>query len=438
LTLDYTIPNGMTQLQVQIRGGHTAGTVWVDDLTVCDVTAAKAAQTRADQAVKDAATAQTAANQAQSSASSAASAAAAAQATASKAWNQVDSYTRSADDIGEITVVSGVAPVVAAEATGLRGKVWRKSGTGTGVWVDRRGLIQVKPDSLYRMSVTLRVVTDSTVSASGRLYAGLAGYAANGTTFVNTAGANSASTQHYIAASNQTLKAADGWVTVQGYAQGWDIPGTETARPDPDDPGRLHSNAVFAAPVMFLDYNGGNGVWEVSHWSIDSIPVSTQWSLRATRDALASTAATLATQIQQSQESVLLAASQKYQTVGAAAAFQEEMTARLQLTATEIQTVFTRAAQLVDTVDGGLRQEVTARESMIRLSGDGIQMGVASSPFEMRLDNDSLDFLANGVVQAFFGQDRLLIQTAEILRALVLGPWSMTVDSNSNLNVRRS
>jgi hypothetical protein len=422
----------------------TAASTAATAKTTADAAASTAstANTTANTAKTTADTAKTTADAAKTTATTAASAAAAAQATASKAWNQVDSYTRAADDITDFAV-SGIAPVVATETTGLKGKVWRKTGTGNGVWIDRRGLIQIKPDNLYRVSVTVRVTQDSTTSGGtapgGRnLYAGVACYIANGTTLVNVNGAASSGSQHYVTASSRPLTVADGWVTVQGYIAGWDAPGTGSARPDPDNPGRCYSTAVYMAPMVYLDYNGGNGVWEVSHWSIDSIPIATQWALAAQRDALAVTTATLSTKIDQSTTAIQLAASQKYQTLGAAAAFQEEMATRFQLTATEVQMVFTRAAQLVAGVDGDLRQEVTARESMIRYADAGISMGVSNSPFEMRLDNDSLDFLANGVIQAMFGVDRMYIKTAEILQALVLGPWSVSVDANQNLNFRRA
>ncbi|MET8696810.1 hypothetical protein ABZV65_30220, partial [Streptomyces bauhiniae] len=135
-------------------------------------------------------------------------------------------------------------------------------------------LIPFDPNVLYRVSVVARQTVAGSDTAQQRLYAGVAGVAADGATLVNTAGSASAGLQHYVAASSQNLTAGAGWVRYTGYLKGSAAAGANGSSspcPDPNAPGQVHANVRFLSPVLYLNYAAGTGTAEVSSVTIEVI-----------------------------------------------------------------------------------------------------------------------------------------------------------------------
>ncbi|MGW3827766.1 hypothetical protein ACWEAF_37240 [Streptomyces sp. NPDC005071] len=132
--------------------------------------------------------------------------------------------------------------------------------------------IPFDPGVTYRVSARVRqTVANSTPGTNQKFYAGVAGIAADGVTWVNATGANSTSTQFFVAASAQDLTAGAGWVTYTGYIKGTSATPTGGARPNANAPGQLHANVRFITPIVFVNYTGGGGTAEIDMFAIEVV-----------------------------------------------------------------------------------------------------------------------------------------------------------------------
>ncbi|MFB7445998.1 hypothetical protein ACFC01_48430 [Streptomyces mirabilis] len=132
--------------------------------------------------------------------------------------------------------------------------------------------IPFDPSVTYRVSVRVRqTVANSTPGTNQKLYAGVAGLAADGVTFVNNSGANSLSSQFYAAADSRDLTAGAGWVTYTGYIKGTTVSPVRAETPNANAPAQLHSSVRYITPILYLNYQGGSGTAEVDMFAIEVV-----------------------------------------------------------------------------------------------------------------------------------------------------------------------
>ncbi|MCZ1001192.1 hypothetical protein O1M63_29065 [Streptomyces mirabilis] len=132
--------------------------------------------------------------------------------------------------------------------------------------------IPFDPSVTYRVSVRVRqTAANSTPGTNQKLYAGVAGLAADGVTFVNNSGANSLSSQFYAAADSRDLTAGAGWVTYTGYIKGTTASPVRAETPNANAPAQLHSSVRYITPILYLNYQGGSGTAEVDMFAIEVV-----------------------------------------------------------------------------------------------------------------------------------------------------------------------
>ncbi|MCC9309137.1 hypothetical protein LN042_18960 [Kitasatospora sp. RB6PN24] len=126
------------------------------------------------------------------------------------------------------------------------------------------------PAVLYRMSIRVRQVAGSPAKVS----AGVTGIAADGTTRINTAGANTVDQPFTIAASDTVLTPGAGWVTLTGFLKGYGPAAGPfwTTQPDPQKPVTLHPNVRFVRPHLVVNVDGGtSAATEVDMLTIEAL-----------------------------------------------------------------------------------------------------------------------------------------------------------------------
>jgi hypothetical protein len=241
---------------------------------------AAAAAGRADDAAVSAGSSSAAAAAAEQAAEDAQTAADASAAAAVRALESSRTYQNDASSTAGILIKQGVAPTVIDSPTAIGGKALRKAGSLHGWWEDSTIAEPIDANTLYRMSLRVRITTVQTTTSGGGLYWGAVGLAADKTTYVNSSNANSYSSQQW---TNQNVKPrTDGvWVDYIVYYKGISA-GNSSGSGTLAAPRMFASNTKYFRPGMILDYNNGNGTWEVSHWSLDAIdPVGHQALLDA-------------------------------------------------------------------------------------------------------------------------------------------------------------
>lgn len=116
----------------------------------------------------------------------------------------------------------------------------------------------------------------------------------------------------------------------------------------------------------------------------------------------------------------------------------EEIESKVNQTASSIDTRF-KSLQEVVTEQGTLIKE---QETLIRASGNGIEIGKTNSNVKMSLDEDSLDFNVNGEAVATYGVDGLWSKSVEAERQLTLNkewairPGATIAGKGHNLNIQ--
>lgn len=200
---------------------------------------------------------------------------------AEKALKSARSYINPAISTAGILNKQGSTPTIVDSPTAMGGKALQKSGV-THNWLEDRGSIQaIDPNLLYRFTIRARVVTPTTVTGGRGLYYGAVGFAdENGDVYVNATGANNYGGQQW-ASTNEILPGTGEWKDYVTYYQGIAV-GNKSGFGTLESPTKFQNLTKYFCPGMILDYNTGNGVWEVSHWSVDAIdPIGYQALLDA-------------------------------------------------------------------------------------------------------------------------------------------------------------
>jgi hypothetical protein len=123
--------------------------------------------------------------------------------------------------------------------------------------IDSKATFNYNPNKLYEFEIRIKGVQYQNDNAP--LYFGMNGLAANGTTYINTLGADSTSSQHYFGASNLQLQGNDEYVVLRGYISGFIRDGGSYGgyRPDPMNHARAYTGVKKFEPIILLNYGGG-------------------------------------------------------------------------------------------------------------------------------------------------------------------------------------
>lgn len=135
-------------------------------------------------------------------------------------------------------------------------RLGNNSGNDT-VWALADTFIPFDPNKLYKLRVDVR-----RTEGTGTFYAGWCGYAADKTTRVSVAGANSTANGHYHAAAGNAPNAT--WSEFVGYTKGFAAASGDTTRHgDPTTPGKVHPDVRYLRPLIIANYTGVAGTVEV-------------------------------------------------------------------------------------------------------------------------------------------------------------------------------
>lgn len=124
------------------------------------------------------------------------------------------------------------------------------------VRMETKAIFNYDPNKLYEFEVRIKGVNYQNDNAP--LYFGMNGLAANGTTLINTVGADSTSQQHYFGASTLQLVDNNEYVVLRGYISGHIRSGGTYGgvRRDPMNHARAYTNVKKFEPIILLNYGG--------------------------------------------------------------------------------------------------------------------------------------------------------------------------------------
>lgn len=153
------------------------------------------------------------------------------------------------------SAASGTTLIVTGSDT-VGGEVFAGSGYQ---WWEAKYNIPFDPKVLYVMKVRVRQMAAPN-SGSKFFYCGVAGIAADGTTYSNLTGANAFTSQHYVAANAVDLAVTGSWTEYIGYIQGWGATtGSVVGASNPNTPAKLSSGSRYIRPMFIANYPDGVG-----------------------------------------------------------------------------------------------------------------------------------------------------------------------------------
>lgn len=182
-------------------------------------------------------------------------------------WDPFDKYIDGAGVLTAWEVISGTGELSISTdaADGVDGNKALVVGNNAGndsTFIIAKQSVSFDPAKLYRVQFYIR----DKITTTGTVSLGVAGRNASDNAWVNSAGANSTSSQHAFAASARDP--VSGYTVYTGYFLGRDAAPSAGESTDPTVPGKLHTDARYFRP--FINFASGGGVGQIA---IDSVRV---------------------------------------------------------------------------------------------------------------------------------------------------------------------
>lgn len=139
------------------------------------------------------------------------------------------------------------------------------------IWIASNDNVPFDPSALYRISGRIRR-TAASGSGNEFVYIGVEGVGTDGVTFINQAGANSRTSQHYNCASAFDMSgvAVGTWRDFVGWFRGHTTTNFGVAANN-DSPTGLRTGVAFFRPMCILNYNGGTGTMEIDYIKVERL-----------------------------------------------------------------------------------------------------------------------------------------------------------------------
>ena len=181
-------------------------------------------------------------------------------------------------DWSEIIEASGEESLITDSGTLMGSTVWQLGNTSGNDEVSRAlkrsKRIPIVEGQLYRA----KCIMSREGGTAPNFYFGLAGIADDGTTWVNTTGADSLSSQHYYGANNYTQTADGNYEEIvcyfrrkQGRSPTPAVSGVANNYNTPGSAAYIHADAHFAVPLFYANYNDADGTHRISYIEVTQV-----------------------------------------------------------------------------------------------------------------------------------------------------------------------
>lgn len=129
------------------------------------------------------------------------------------------------------------------------------------IWASSKKFIKYNPKSIYEIEVRIK----SSGSGLGTDYVGFTGYASNKTTKINTSGANSFGSAHYITLKEYDQEGNDEFETYRGYVTGYGTSGVGEQSNNINQPSAAYDGIKFISPMFLLHHDDVRGITQIDY-----------------------------------------------------------------------------------------------------------------------------------------------------------------------------
>lgn len=141
------------------------------------------------------------------------------------------------------------------------------------------------------------------------------------------------------------------------------------------------------------------------------------------------------TDVQQSLNSIILAALQNYVETGEFGSYKEEMSSKLELLADQLNLTLTTITERIEDVNGDLQSKYSEVTKAFRFTADGLIIGESGNEILLRLDNDVMQFIRNNTPELMLTAAGVEAHQVKVM-ILIIGNVAFMADGSGDVVVK--
>lgn len=141
------------------------------------------------------------------------------------------------------------------------------------------------------------------------------------------------------------------------------------------------------------------------------------------------------TDVQQSLNSIILAALQNYVETGEFGSYKEEMSSKLELLADQLNLTLTTITERIEDVNGDLQSKYSEVTKAFRFTADGLIIGESGNEILLRLDNDVMQFIRNNTPELMLTAAGVEAHQVKVT-ILIIGNVALMADGSGDVVVK--
>lgn len=141
------------------------------------------------------------------------------------------------------------------------------------------------------------------------------------------------------------------------------------------------------------------------------------------------------TDVQQSINSIILAALQNYVETGEFGSYKEEMSSKLELLADQLNLTLTTITERIEDVNGDLQSKYSEVTKAFRFTADGLIIGESGNEILLRLDNDVMQFVRNNTPELMLTAAGVEAHQVKVT-ILIIGNVAFMADGSGDVVVK--
>ena len=141
------------------------------------------------------------------------------------------------------------------------------------------------------------------------------------------------------------------------------------------------------------------------------------------------------TDVQQSLNSIILAALQNYVETGEFGSYKEEMSSKLELLADQLNLTLTTITERIEDVNGDLQSKYSEVTKAFRFTADGLIIGESGNEILLRLDNDVMQFIRNNTPELMLTAAGVEAHQVKVT-ILIIGNVAFMADASGDVVVK--
>lgn len=141
------------------------------------------------------------------------------------------------------------------------------------------------------------------------------------------------------------------------------------------------------------------------------------------------------TDVQQSLNSIILAALQNYVETGEFGSYKEEMSSKLELLADQLNLTLTAITERIEDVNGDLQSKYSEVTKAFRFTADGLIIGESGNEILLRLDNDVMQFVRNNTPELMLTAAGVEAHQVKVT-ILIIGNVAFMADGSGDVVVK--